>query len=134
MAFVLDCSATMPWLLHDDPSGKAQEALLKLKTEQAVVPDIWALEVANVLLNSERKGLITTDKSEKFTQFLDDLSIHVAESNPMALSNIMDLGRQHRLSSYDAAYLELALRENMPLATLDKALQQAAKNSKVALL
>ena len=130
MTFVLDCSATMPWVLHNDTTGKAQEVLIKLETEQAIVPEMWLLEVSNILLVFERRGRITTDESEEFVRFLGNLPIHVEEgSSRIAFREIRPLARKHGLTGYDATYLELAIREDLPIATLDKNLQQAAKRS-----
>ena len=135
MAFVLDCSATMPWVLHNDPTRKAQEILRKLETEYAVVPDFWLFEVSNVLLVFERRERITAAESEKFIRSLEDLPIRIEEgSSRIAIPQVRLLAREHGLTIYDATYLELALRESLPLATLDRKLQRAAEKSGVILL
>jgi predicted nucleic acid-binding protein len=96
------------------------------------VPLIWGLEIANVLAKAEARSLVTEAQSEAFLEMLAGVSIH---ADPMtaarSLTEILQLARRYRLSSYDASYLELALRKGLPLATLDAGLAKAARKSGV---
>ena len=135
MSFVLDNSVTMRWFFGD---GKPQElayagkVLDAMKQDNALVPLTWGLEVANVIARAEAKGLVTEARSGIFLEMLADMEIDVdAATFAHALSDTLQLARRYKLSSYDASYLELALRLGMPLATLDEDLQKAAKKAGV---
>ena len=135
--FVLDNSVAMRWLLESPkaPDQKYAEKVLKSLSEQdAVVPNLWHLEACNVVLGAEKRGEITVGESEKFITQLENLPIHVdTMSANQAFSRTINLARTYKLSSYDACYLELAVREGLPIATLDKALRKAAKKADVGL-
>ncbi|MCR4288214.1 MAG: type II toxin-antitoxin system VapC family toxin [Deltaproteobacteria bacterium] len=135
MSFVLDNSVTMRWFFGD---GKPQElayagkALDAMKQDSALVPVTWGLEVANVIVRAEAKGLVTEARSGAFIEMLEDVDIEVdAATFAHALSDTLQLARRYKLSAYDASYLELALRRGIPLATLDEDLQKAAKKAGV---
>jgi predicted nucleic acid-binding protein len=135
MSFVLDNSVTMRWFFGD---GKPQElayagkVLDAMKQVNALVPVTWGLEVANVIAKAEAKGLVTEARSDAFLEMLEGVDIDVDSATfGQALSNTLHLARRYKLSSYDASYLELALRLGMPLATLDEDLQKAAKKAGV---
>ena len=135
MSFVLDNSVTMRWFFGD---GKPQElayagkVLDAMKQDNALVPVTWGLEVANVIAKAEAKGLVTEARSDAFLEMLEGVDIDVDSATySRALSDTLHLARRYRLSSYDASYLELALRLGMPLATLDADLQKAAKKAGV---
>ena len=135
MRFVLDNSVTMRWFFGD---GKPQDLayagkVLDLMQEaQALVPATWGLEVANVIAKAEEKALVTEARSGAFLEMLEDVDIDVDSATfAHALSDTLQLARRYRLSSYDASYLELALRLGLPLATLDDGLQKAAKKAGV---
>lgn len=137
MRLVLDASLTMCWLLADGKPDDRQyahgilEAMASPDTV-AEVPVTWGLEVANVLAKAEAKELITEAQSEAFLEMLSSLRIHAdATTVPRSLTDVLNLARRHRLSSYDASYLELALRNGLPLATLDADLAKAARTSGV---
>ena len=99
------------------------------------MPSLWPLEVANVVAKSQRLQKITLAQASAFIELLDKLDIVVdANSAQRALHDTLDLARQFGLSAYDAAYLELALREGLPLATLDARLQAAAREAGVPLM
>ncbi len=138
MSFVLDNSVAMLWLLpQSNPSGceLADKVLAQLQETGAVVPSLWALEAANVIAKSQRLGKITLAQASAFIELLDKLDIAVdASTATRALHVILDLARQFGLSAYDAAYLELALREGLPLATLDARLEAAAREAGVLLV
>lgn len=132
---VLDSSLTMAWCFADEQTEQTQALLARLGTEGGVVPSLWPLEVSNVLLVGERRGRVTPAQSAQFVATLRALPIMVdEETSRRAWDQILTLARQHRLSVYDAAYLELALRRGLPLATLDGDLQVAARSLGVVLL
>jgi len=138
LSFVLDNSVTMRWCFGDGkPSELAYAAgiLDALHGTSAQVPTIWGLEVANVLARAEDRGLITEARSEAFLALLRRLRIEAdAETFAQSLGSILQLARRYRLSSYDAAYLELALRGGLALATLDEDLRKAAKRTGVSIV
>lgn len=134
MRFVLDCSVTMSWLFKDEADNYSESILSSLRMHGAIVPAIWPLEVANVLLIGERRQRVTEAQSVQFTELLASLPISVlSRAMDQAFIAILPLAREHKLSSYDAAYLELALREGLPLATRDHKLRLAARHAGVAL-
>lgn len=128
MNLVLDCSIAMAWCFEDEVT-EFTDSLLELLVEgSAKVPSIWPLEVANVLAISERKGRTNQAKITQFLQLLGDLPIKVdAKTGEKAFTDVLTLSRTNRLTAYDAAYLELALREGLPLATLDEELKRVAR-------
>ena len=135
MRFVLDNSVTMRWFFGD---GKPQDlayagkVLDAMQEAHALVPATWGLEVANVIAKAEEKALVTEARSGVFLEMLEDVGIEVDSATfAHALSDTLQLARRYRLSSYDASYLELALRFGLPLATLDEDLQKAAKKAGV---
>ena len=98
----------------------------------AVVPSIWPLEVGNVLLVAERKKRLSQADSIRFIALLTELPITIEQEPPeRMLKEILALAREHQLSSYDASYLDLAMRKGLPIATLDNGLIAAAKRSQV---
>ena len=135
MRFVLDNSVTMCWLLNDGrPSdiSYALKVLTSLTKTQAVVPGLWALEAANVVTKAESKGLVSEAQSQAFVSTLGRLNIVVDKATAtQALGETLNLARRYKLSAYDAAYLELAMREGLPMATQDSALEKAARKAGV---
>lgn len=133
--FVLDCSVAMSWCFEDEADSYATVMLDMLPESEAVVPSIWTLEVANVLLVAERRGRLTEAEGLQFLSLLCALPITVEYPTPILhLEPILLLGRRHNLSAYDAAYLELAMRNGLPLATLDERLREVAGRLGVALV
>ncbi len=132
MAFVLDASIAAAWALPDESSSLANRMLTRTESEDAVVPALWWYEVRNILVIAERRKRITASDADAFLRNLERLSIRIAELGDSQL--ILRIARDHRLSVYDAAYLELALRENLPLATLDRTLALAAVPERVSIL
>jgi predicted nucleic acid-binding protein len=128
---VLDNSVAMLWLLPgSNPAGLpiAEAVLAALEADSALVPSLWALEVANVVAKVESRGIVTVAQSQRFLALLGRLNIATDQATAVqALGETLNLARRHRLSAYDAAYLELALRAHCPLATLDAALERAAR-------
>jgi len=135
--FVLDNSVAMRWLLASEKAADQNyaEAVLKTLTDvDARVPNLWHLEAANVLLAAEKNGNIDARTAEAFIAHLDSLPLQVDSlTAQQAFNRTLALARAYKLSTYDAAYLELALREGLPLATLDKDLIKAAKKANVQL-
>ncbi len=135
MQFVLDCSVSISWCLVDENNPTADAILAIMSDAEAFVPGIWSLEVANTLLVAERRNRITLEQSELAIALLQSLLIQVdTDTDANALSSTLVLGRQENLAAYDAAYLELALRLGLPLATLDTRLAEAATRCGVGLV
>ena len=135
--FVLDNSVAMRWLipsLKQSDQKYAQRVLKSMGKADALVPELWYIEASNVLLCAERNGEITTAETKAFTSELENLPITVDSSTwRQSFGQTMDLARVYGLSSYDAAYLELAVRESLTLATLDEKLVKAAKKAGVSI-
>jgi predicted nucleic acid-binding protein len=130
MRFVLDNSVAMRWLLNDraaDVQGYARGVLQRLANgDTAVVPNLFSLEAANVLVKSRKRGLVSDAEAREFLALLSELDIETdATTHERALHATLGIASQYDFSAYDAAYLELALREGLPLATLDQDLSTA---------
>lgn len=133
--FVIDCSVAMAWLFQDEATPRTSALLKRLAIETAIVPGWWFIEVANVLAMAERKGRISATQSDAFARDISALRIERDDGAPdRAFHQILALCRSHRLTSYDAIYLDLALRSSLPLATLDEDLRKAAKKLQVDVL
>ena len=132
-AFVVDASMALAWVLPSQASSAA-EALLKSVEAGAeiVVPTLWFLEVANGLLVAERRKTIAAPERRLALERLSALALTIDEANARdAFGRTSALAEQYGLSVYDAAYLELAIRRNLPLGTRDRALHSAAERSGV---
>ncbi|MGH6820855.1 MAG: type II toxin-antitoxin system VapC family toxin [Methylocella sp.] len=130
---MLDNSVTMRWFFGDGSPQEpiyAGDVLEAMKETTAFVPVTWGLEVANIIARAETRGLVTEARSEAFLELLAGVDIEVdASTFAHALTKTLQLARRYNLSSYDASYLELALRKGTPLATLDGDLRTAAKKA-----
>lgn len=125
--FVLDCSLTVAWFFEDETGRYAEAVEDSLATTEAVVPSLWPLEVANALLMGERRKRATEATVTTFLGLLAALPISVDDATAgRAWPSSLHLARTYQLSLYDATYLELALRQGLPLATLDDKLAAAA--------
>jgi predicted nucleic acid-binding protein len=128
--FVLDASVALLWLAPEtNPRGAeyATAVLTALKHSPAVVPSLFALEIANVVAKLEYRGVVTEADSQRYATLLGRLDISIDRATAeQALSDTLNLARRYGLSAYDAAYLELVLRTGLPLATLDADLAKAA--------
>ncbi len=124
MPFVLDASVAACWAFDDEDHPVAGLALARVRTDAAVVPGIWWFEVRNTLIVNERRGRITEADTAAFLRELTRLGVMVDRTPEEA--TVLALARTHRLTVYDASYLELAQREALPLATLDQPLRAAA--------
>ena len=138
MNFVLDASVALLWLAPEtNPAGTdyAATALMALKQSQAIVPSLFALEIANVVAKLESKGAVTEADAQRYISVLGSLNISVDPATAThALGDTLNLARRYGLSAYDAAYLELALRAGLPLATLDAGLAKAATTAGLSIL
>ncbi|MDG3442517.1 type II toxin-antitoxin system VapC family toxin [Nitrospirillum amazonense] len=132
MPFVVDVSVAASWLMPDEGCDAAIIAFERLVTDPAVVPSLWWFEIRNMLLVNERRRRLDEMQTARALALLAQLPIRVDNSPDSAI--VMRLARQHRLTAYDAAYLELAQRLAVPLATLDDALVRAAHADGVTLV
>jgi predicted nucleic acid-binding protein len=135
VSLVLDCSATLAFLLEDEQTPAIADVFDQVIQNGAIVPALWHLEVANSLCVSVRRKRIASQARDQFLGYLQKLDIVTDEETRLhAWSATVTLADLHGLTVYDAAYLELAQRLRLPLATLDKALAQAARHSGVTVL
>jgi len=132
---VLDASAALAWLFGEDVAPEVEALFEALPRRRIIVPSLWHLEVANVLVIAERKGRISAGELARFKHDLSRLPIVTeALDTDMVLQDILPLAREENLTVYDATYLHLAARLRIPLATLDTALREAARNRAVTIL
>ena len=129
---MLDASVAVGWAFEGEGGAYADAVLEALSDGGAVVPGLWGYEVSNALLEGERRERILPADSERFLALLKALPIEVEETQSGGLTGLLQLAREQRLSAYDAAYLVVAVRRGLPLATQDRALQEAAYRSGVA--
>jgi predicted nucleic acid-binding protein len=124
---VVDASVALAWCFPDEASNYADSVLLALEEQAIVIPAIWAVEITNAMLVGERRKRIRQPEVQRFVELLKGLNI-VEDAQPAAyaVSNLFHLARDYRLSAYDAAYLDVAIRREIPLATLDSNLRKAA--------
>jgi predicted nucleic acid-binding protein len=131
---VLDTSIAIAWCIKDEADPYADSIARGLAHTRAYVPSIWPLEVSNALLIAERRKRSTEAETAQWTQFLAALPLAIDNPPlPLVFTAIVSLGRTHGLTAYDAAYLELALRRGLPIATLDGKLKTAASKVGVKL-
>lgn len=134
-ALVLDCSIAVSWCFEDEASEATDQLLLKVQEQGALVPALWYLEFGNVLIQAKKKGRISEIQLMAGMDLIRQLPITTDNINPdKIMSKIMLLATQHHLTTYDAAYLELALRSNLPLATKDNDLRKAANKLGILIL
>lgn len=132
--FVLDASLTLAWALPDEASDYSDAILKLLANGKAWVPDLWPHEVANGLVMAQRRSRITPAQRALFVQELLKLPVEVASASArLVLDSQAILADLYMLTAYDAAYLDLALRKGLPLATQDKAMSSAATKAGVNL-
>lgn len=135
--FVLDNSVCMRWLFGDgNPESRRYASRVlahfdRVET-QALVPSVWLLEVANVIARAEARGYLLESRSAEFLGALRDMAIEVdSAASERVWGDTLGLARRHSLTAYDSSYLELALRNGLPLATLDESLRAAAERAGV---
>jgi predicted nucleic acid-binding protein len=130
---VVDASVTIAWLFDED----AGTAKLKrpLERSELVAPWLWRLEIANAVLVRERRKVLTEAQALRILQLVDELPIElIAEPALRTVSGLAQTARPHQLSSYDAVYLDLAIRFGLPLFTRDKNLRAAASRAGISLV
>lgn len=133
-ACVLDASFTFQWLFRDEASAEGYAALAVIGREGAIIPPLWFVEITNGLGMAERRGRITQAGMSEAINLLRSLPLEVDEPPSLARCEVvLDLMRAHRLTAYDAAYLELARRRGLSLATRDRDLLVAAPAASVPL-
>ena len=133
--FVVDASVALAWCFEDEASALADRVLDRLADEEALVPAIWPLEVANALRSAERRGRLTIADASRVRELLLALPVRVeALSLTGALTEVTELARSFDLSAHDAAYLDLAARHGIALATADERLRVACARAGVELV
>ncbi len=135
MNLVLDSSVALAWVYADETTDAVLGLFDEIRIHGAWVPGLWRWEIANVLQLNVRRGRHDADFRDSALSSLALLPVKVdAEADRQAWSAALHLAERHRLTVYDAAYLEIALRRKIPLATLDGQLRAAASDEKVQLL
>jgi len=135
MSIVVDSSVTLAWAYSEETTSAVDEVLRDVIANGAWVPGIWRLEVANALLIGVRRG--RADAAFMATTLADLANLPIRDDPDTSLhawGTTARLAERHNLTSYDASYLELALRRSLPLATLDRQLRAAAAAESVSLL
>ena len=133
---VLDCSIAVAWCFQDEATPALDALLDRVQTEGAVVPPLWTLEVANVLVMAARRARVARETIHERLALLDMLAIETDSQGTGAVwrSTVLTLAQTEVLSFYDAVYLELAIRRGLPLASSDKTLRRAAAQRGVAIV
>lgn len=135
MTLVLDASMTIAWLFDDERTDAAHEIMMRVVANGALVPSLWRLEVANMLRNAVRRGRCDDDFAERSLTRLAQFKIRIDdETDQHAWGATRELSQEQGLTVYDAAYLELALRKALPLASCDRELIEAAERRSVEVL
>ena len=133
--FVLDASLALQWFLEDEADRKYSLGVLaSLSEKRALVPVLWFYEVGNGLLMAYRRKRISLDQVEGFLTRLKALPIESAQQTPAEILELPALAQSHGLTNYDAAYLALAMRLHLPLATSDASLRKAAGSAGAGLV
>jgi predicted nucleic acid-binding protein len=132
---VVDCAAILAWALEEQTPETSLPVLERVASHGAIVPGIWPLEIGNALIIALRQRRLTSERFDKVLANIKELRIEMdKQTNHFAFSRILSLARRHRLTTYDAAYLELAARSGLPLATYDRELAVAANDEGVLVL
>jgi predicted nucleic acid-binding protein len=130
MPFVLDNSVVTGWYIESQATDYSEAIAVKLETDRAIVPALWALEFANVLKTACAKGKLSIENARQIVDSICALPIEIDHGTP-GPRQLLELAIRYSLSSYDAAYLELAMRHGLPIACQDGKLRQAAKDAGV---
>jgi predicted nucleic acid-binding protein len=128
MPFVVDASVVGSWVLPDENHPEALAALERLKDDEAFAPSLLWFELRNLLLSNERRQRITPAQTAAALNLVEELPLRLDGQGDS--DTTLQLARAHRLTIYDAAYLELAVRRHLPLVTFDTALAEAARSEK----
>jgi predicted nucleic acid-binding protein len=126
MPFVIDNSVVCGWLIESQASPYSDAIAERLQDDTAHAPALWQLELTNVLRTACLRGRLTAQQAQAKITLIGTLPIEV-DRQAAPMSELLALALRHGLSAYDAAYLELGLRLQMPLATVDEALSEAAR-------
>ncbi len=137
--FVLDASVALAWAVDDpEPDGAREIRELFLSGQMALVPSLWVLEIANGLVQAERRGKLDLAEAERARDLYESMMSNYIEvqtdSLQVGFRKIQEIAHKHQLTAYDSAYLFLAIQHRLPLATLDRSLIAAAQKSGVAVL
>lgn len=132
MAVVVDNSVVIGWLIRSQASPYTRRVAAMAGSERFIVPPLWVTEIANVMLTYLRRRALTSLEVVELLLRIDRVGIEV-DQFAVAPRILVDLGRRHQLSGYDAAYLELAQHRGLPLATRDAGLARAARAAGVPL-
>lgn len=125
---VVDASVALAWCFPDEATVYAEAVLVALQGREMIVPAIWPMEVANALLVGKRRGRIRQTDIRRFADLLSDLPVvEDVQRFPEAVERILPIAEKFRISAYDAAYAEVAVRHAAVLATLDEALEKAGR-------
>lgn len=134
-SFVVDSSVALSWCFQDEATPATRALLQRLGDEAALVPAWWFIELTNVLALSERKRRVAPARVAEFIALIESFDLDIDDQGPgRAFTHLLHLCRSHHLTSYDALYLDLAMRRQLPLATLDDQLRSAGKKLGVKLL
>lgn len=131
LGLVVDASVGAAWFLPDEATPDTEAVLQATATLDVWVPALWLLEIGNLLLSAQRRKRITAEKLRELATAASALRIHV-DREPVTITTMDEIAARHGLTAYDAAYLELALRRALPLATRDDALLRAMAKAGVA--
>jgi predicted nucleic acid-binding protein len=135
MPLIIDASTTLAWCFESEATMGTQQLWVRANVEGILVPCIWPLEIANALLISERRRRIDADTSDQFAFILDRVRLTIDQPEPVHIwSEVMRVARDTGLTTYDASYLELAMRTGHELATRDARLFSAAAARGVRLI
>jgi predicted nucleic acid-binding protein len=129
---VIDASVALAWCFPDEASDYADSVLLAVENQAIIVPGIWSVEISNALLVGERRKRIRQPEVRRFVDLMNGLSVaEDRQSFSDTVGNVLPLAREYDLSAYDAAYLDVAVRHEIPLATLDDELRAACATAGV---
>jgi predicted nucleic acid-binding protein len=134
MPFVLDNSVVTGWYLPDQATAYTQAMATRLETDRAIVPALWQLEFANVLKTACTRGTLSLDAARQIVDTVALLPIEIDSGVAPGPRQLLELAMRYSLSSYDAAYLELAMRHGLPIASQDRSLREASLQAGIGLL
>jgi predicted nucleic acid-binding protein len=134
MPFVLDNSVVTGWYLPDQATAYTQAMATRLETDRAIVPALWQLEFANVLKTACTRGTLSLDAARQIVDTVAMLPIEIDSGVSPGPRQLLELAMRYSLSSYDAAYLELAMRHGLPIASQDRSLREASLQAGIGLL
>lgn len=132
--FVPDALVAAAWCFADEPTPESDALRESLGERRALVPQLWHVETTNLLLMAERRQRIRPDRRKELLELLASLPIDTQDEADRLRGPVLRLARAHRLSVYDAVYLDLAMHRGLALATRDAALQTAARKEGVLLI